>query len=323
MQQESTDDTRPTAPNRRPRDATDPAAVSRLEQALESETRTSSSLRESLDALRTKVEQLEAGFTERLEEATRRGVTAEKQLADQQQRLSALGNGREETMRQLTETRAELVRVRAERDELLKKLARVEGMQSSTVALTEEEKAEEPGIATLPSMDDLIANLDGLESGTAASKQPAGGHLLAQVSLDEDESQEMIAPELVFPDGYEDKDDEEGEDAPAGAQSDSPISRVLVFLDAPQPIKYPLYKKVMTIGRSETADIHVPGDFISRVHARIVTTDAGVIVEDVASKNGIKINSKTTDRHILQHGDVLGIGKLRFTFIDTGAASPE
>jgi hypothetical protein len=314
MSQENTDDTRSTAPNRRPRNLSEPAAIAQLEQALDAETRTSDSLRENLEALRTKVEQLEAGFTQRLEEAARRSSTAENKLADQQQRLVALGNGREETMRQLTETRAELARVRAERDELLKKLARVEGMQSSTVALTDQEQDEEPGINTLPSMDDLMASLGELQSGAAVATQPAGGHLLARVSLDDEESQEMIAPELVFPDGY-DADDKE--DAPL--QPARPVSRVLVFLDAPQPIKYPLYKKVMTIGRSETADIHVPGDFISRVHARVVTTDSGVVIEDVASKNGIKVNSKLTNRQTLQHGDVLGIGKLRFTFIDTSA----
>jgi len=319
MKQEDADDTRPTAPNRRPRDSHEPGAIAELEQALEAETKTSDSLRESLEALRAKVEQLEAGFSERLEEAARRSTTAESKLADQQQRLVALGNGREETMRQLAETRAELARVRVERDELLKKVARLEGMQSSTVALTEQEKGEEVGIETLPSMDDLMASLEDLQSGPAAANQPAGGHLLARVSLDDEESQEMIAPELVFPEGY-DADDDQGE---APSRAAAPISRVLVFLDAPQPIKYPLYKKVMTIGRSEQADIHVPGDFISRVHARLVTTDSGVVIEDVASKNGIKVNSKTTDRHVLQHGDVLGIGKLRFTFIDTSAQPSE
>ena len=100
-----------------------------------------------------------------------------------------------------------------------------------------------------------------------------------------------------------------------------PVSRVLVFLDAAQPIKYPLYKPVMTIGRSEKADIHVEGDFISRVHARLLSTNDGVVVEDIASKNGIKVNSKLTERQILHHGDVLGIGKLRFTFIDTNRAA--
>jgi hypothetical protein len=191
-------------------------------------------------------------------------------------------------------------------------------MQTSTVALSEQEQTEEPGIRPLPSMDELMASLDGLESA-AASSQPTGGHLLARVTLDEEESQEMIAPELVFPEGYgaDEKDD------PAPSTPDAPVSRVLVFLDAPQPIKYPLYKKVMTIGRSEEADIHIPGDFISRVHCRLVSTDDGVLIEDVASKNGIKVNSKLTGRQLLHHGDVLGIGKLRFTFIDTGAATAE
>jgi pSer/pThr/pTyr-binding forkhead associated (FHA) protein len=95
---------------------------------------------------------------------------------------------------------------------------------------------------------------------------------------------------------------------------------VLVFLDAKQPIKYPLYKKVMTIGRAEDADIQINGDFVSRVHARLLCTDTGVTIEDVDSKNGIKVNSKLTERQTLRHGDVLGLGRLRFTFIDTAEA---
>jgi pSer/pThr/pTyr-binding forkhead associated (FHA) protein len=96
------------------------------------------------------------------------------------------------------------------------------------------------------------------------------------------------------------------------------VSRVLVLLDEAQPIKYPLYKEVMTIGRSEQADIQIQSDFISRVHARVVSSDDGlVVVEDVASKNGIRVNSEQTARHELQHGDVVALGKTRFTFIDT------
>jgi pSer/pThr/pTyr-binding forkhead associated (FHA) protein len=130
----------------------------------------------------------------------------------------------------------------------------------------------------------------------------------------------MIAPELVFPEEYGADQKDEPEPSSSDA-SHARVSRVLVFLDAPKPIKYPLYKKVMTIGRSEQADIHVPGDFISRVHARLVSTTDGILVEDVSSKNGIKVNSKHTDRQLLHHGDVLGIGRLRFTFIDTSAAA--
>jgi hypothetical protein len=320
MTRRNGDDTRTTAPSSEPREATEPGLITGLEQALEAETRASESLRKNLAALATKLDKLEAGFTERLEEATQRTATAERTLADQQQRLVALGNGREETMLRLAETRAELARVRAERDELLKKIDRIEGMQSSTVALTGEEQDEEPAINTLPSMDELMASLDGLEFGTSGPH--AGGHLLARVASDDTESTEMISSELVFPDGYGDeKEDDEKEDA--SAESDAQTSRLLVFLDAQQPMKFPLYKKVMTIGRSEEADIHVPDDFVSRVHARLVTTDSGVVVEDVASKNGILVNAKPADRQPLRHGDVLGIGKLRFTFIDLGDVPKE
>ncbi len=163
------------------------AALARLEQALAAETRVSAALRDGLDELREKVERLEAGFNERLEAAARRNKNAESKLADQQQRLVALGNGREETMRRLADTRAELARVRRERDDLLKKLDRAEGMQTATLALTEEEQVEEPTMHPLPSMDDLMmAALD--KFAPESDRSPLeGGHLLAQVSLDEDQ----------------------------------------------------------------------------------------------------------------------------------------
>jgi hypothetical protein len=304
---------------RPPRETAESESIARLEQALAAETRVSAALRAGLDELRSKVERLEAGFNEQLEAAARRTKTAETKLADQQQRLAALGNGREETMRRLADSRAELARVRAERDDLLKKLDRNEGMQTATVALTEAEQIEEPTTHPLPSMDDLMAALDKIAADSEDRSPLEGGHSLAQVALDAEQPREMVAPELVFPDGF--GEDEEKDERASSAEAALPISRVLVFLDAPQPIKYPLYKPVMTIGRSDKADIHVEGDFISRVHARLLSTNDGVVVEDIASKNGIKVNSKQTERQILHHGDVLGIGKLRFTFIDTSRAA--
>ena len=318
MTPETPDNARPTSSSRPLPDTGDAEAIVRLEQALAAETRISAALRAGLDELRAKVERLETSFAERLEAATRGRQTAETKLADQQQRLSALGTGREETMRRLADTRAELARVRTELDDLLKKLDRAENMQTSTLALTEEQQADGLTNHPLPSMDELMAGLDKLESATGGS-QPPGGHLLARVTLDEGDGHEMIAPELVFHDG-DYGDDDQGEAAALDAARD-PISRVLVYLDAQQPIKYPLYKPVMTIGRSEKADIHVSDDFISRVHARLLSTKDGVVIEDVASRNGIKVNSKQTERQILHHGDVLGIGKLRFTFIDTSLAA--
>ena len=73
----------------------------------------------------------------------------------------------------------------------------------------------------------------------------------------------------------------------------------------------------MTIGRADSADIRIDGAFISRIHARIVCRDDGTMIEDAGSKNGFKVNSEAVKHHNLTHGDVIGIGKLRFMFVDT------
>jgi pSer/pThr/pTyr-binding forkhead associated (FHA) protein len=92
-----------------------------------------------------------------------------------------------------------------------------------------------------------------------------------------------------------------------------------VLLDPERPIKYPLFKETMTIGRADVADIQINNGFLSRLHARIVTTAQGVVVEDIESKNGIRVNSKATERQTLRHGDIIDFGRLRFRFLDTGS----
>jgi hypothetical protein len=232
---------------------------------------------------------------------------AEAKLLDQNARLDSLGNGREESMRLLGEARADLARVAAERDQLQKRLAAIEGMQTETIALPEEED-EEPGIHSIvPSIDDMMSNLNLSIEETEA--QGGRGRLTGQAAEGLDaEWQEMIAPEVMAPEEFGGKAN--GHDRAAKAV------RLLVYMDAAHPIKYPLYKDVMTIGRSESADIQIDGEFISRIHARIVCKDGNTIIEDVGSKNGFKINSEPLAHSSLKHGDVIAIGKLRFTFVD-------
>ena len=269
---------------------------------------------------------------ERLESELRdmraRSDAAEARLADQSARLTALGSGREESMRLLSETRTELGRVIAERDELQKKLIAVEGMQTETVAFTEEEQeeaAEATGSKeTLPTIDELMANLNDM-----IAQDPRRGTRLSDQGTEEPEAawQEMLAPEVIVPEEFGGKDESKGRherrrenrrreiEAPSQAAA---ATHLLVFLDAPHPIKYPLFKDVMTIGRSENADIQIDGHFISRIHARIVRATEKITVEDAGSKNGISVNSESVRRHELKHGDVIGIGKLRFTFVEVG-----
>ena len=72
----------------------------------------------------------------------------------------------------------------------------------------------------------------------------------------------------------------------------------------------------MTIGRSESANIHVDGPFISRIHARIICRAGETVIIDAGSTNGFKVNSVAVTKHELKHGDVITLGNQRFTFIE-------
>jgi hypothetical protein len=256
-----------------------------------------------------------ADLEKALAEALARSTAAESQLEDQQKRLKALGSGREESMRALAETRDELRRTSLERDELRKHLARIDSVQTTTLTLPEDDEAipVSPS-ATLPSLEEMMTALGEIpEPGKRVA-----GHLhqrVQQQDKDPDDSEEMIAPALVFPEQYA------ATAKPAGEAADAPATRLLVLLDPERPVKYPLFKEVMTIGRADAADIQIENGFLSRLHARIVSTAEGVTIEDYESKNGIRVNAKPTQRQLLRHGDTVDLGRLRFRFID--AASDE
>lgn len=232
---------------------------------------------------------------------------AESRLADQESRIKVLGRGREETLLELNDARAQLERVTAERDRLQGQFNAVEAMQTETIALPEGSENGFRMSDPLPSIDDLMANLSLTDDGrdnAIVNAQRAEAPAAA-----EEDSADMIAPELIAPEEF-------------GGSGDAPSSEgrgaeaLLVFLNGDQPIKYPLYKKEITIGRADTADIRIDGDFISRLHARIVTSDGGVAIEDFGSKNGVHVNRERVSTRVLEHGDVISIGKLLFAFVD-------
>jgi hypothetical protein len=241
-----------------------------------------------------------------LKDALDRNQAAESVIEDQKQRLKSLGLGREESMRALGEARDELKRVSRERDELRKQLSRVDKMQTETIALPDDFRF--PASGSVPSLDDLMSELGDIEEPGSGPARVAG-HLHQRVETDANRSEEMISPEVVFPEKFA--------ATAESAEHEAPVSKVLVLLDPERPIKYPLFKATMTIGRGDSADIRIENDFLSRLHARIVSTPNGMAIEDVESKNGIRVNAKlVTARQELRHGDIVDLGRLRFRFID-------
>ncbi len=70
------------------------------------------------------------------------------------------------------------------------------------------------------------------------------------------------------------------------------------------------------VGRDETADIQLEDDLVSRRHVKVRRDWAGVSVEDLGSRNGIKVNKKKVKRVTLKDRDEVQIGSVKMLFID-------
>jgi DNA-binding response OmpR family regulator len=78
------------------------------------------------------------------------------------------------------------------------------------------------------------------------------------------------------------------------------------------------------IGREPSCDIVVEDRQVSRQHVRIQSTDTGVYVEDLGSKNGTHYNgTRIQDPVQLQDGDVIQVALAqKFIFVSSDATLP-
>ncbi|MFZ5555422.1 MAG: FHA domain-containing protein [Pseudomonadota bacterium] len=80
--------------------------------------------------------------------------------------------------------------------------------------------------------------------------------------------------------------------------------------------EFPLDKERVTIGRKETNDIHIDNLAVSGNHAVIVTILNDSFLEDLNSTNGTLVNGKQVQKHFLQDGDVVEIGKYKLKYVN-------
>ncbi len=77
------------------------------------------------------------------------------------------------------------------------------------------------------------------------------------------------------------------------------------------------------IGRDPEANIWLDRDTISRRHARLLATDAGVVLEDLGSKNGTSVaGERITSAHTLRNGQEFVCGRLPMTYRESSADLP-
>ena len=70
---------------------------------------------------------------------------------------------------------------------------------------------------------------------------------------------------------------------------------------------------IKTMGRATRADFIVDAPLVSRVHCRLTADKSGqLVIEDLESTNGTRLNGERVTRAIAKAGDELGVGQVSF-----------
>jgi len=100
---------------------------------------------------------------------------------------------------------------------------------------------------------------------------------------------------------------------PIDPVADKPYLEILK-LSSKKPKVYKITKTVTTLGRSSTNDIRVDDSRISREHARIDTIDNKLVLVDLGSKRGSKLNHHMLrERQVLYPNDLIKVGRTLIT----------
>ncbi len=78
--------------------------------------------------------------------------------------------------------------------------------------------------------------------------------------------------------------------------------------------KYVFDKEIVSIGRARDNDVVIDNRAVSRSHARIRREGEQYVLIDLESANGVFVNGKRITKTVLQHDDVITIGKHTLTF---------
>jgi pSer/pThr/pTyr-binding forkhead associated (FHA) protein len=95
----------------------------------------------------------------------------------------------------------------------------------------------------------------------------------------------------------------------------APPPRLIVLSDPVTGAEFSLSKPVLRIGRDERLDIWINDKSISHEHAEVQLQDGTVTIFDLDSANGMRVNDVPVSRAVLEAGDILELGRVRFRFV--------
>ena len=97
------------------------------------------------------------------------------------------------------------------------------------------------------------------------------------------------------------------------------MPQITVMMDGIVHSEVTLTKDRTSIGRRPYNDVVIENLTVSGEHAVLIKNGDQVAVEDLHSTNGTYINGKAVKRQVLQHGDVMEMGKYKIRFDAAGA----
>ncbi len=120
--------------------------------------------------------------------------------------------------------------------------------------------------------------------------------------------------------GDEDEESDDDEEDDSGAtNAGRPLK--LEIIAGPDTGKKKKFKGVrMKVGRTPGVDLLLKDQSVSRIHFELVAGDKGVLLRDLGSGNGTKVNGEKVAEKVLSHGDEIAIGKTKIRFVDELAA---
>ena len=83
------------------------------------------------------------------------------------------------------------------------------------------------------------------------------------------------------------------------------LERGRIYRDVPTPV---------TIGREDENSIQLNDERVSRFHAKMQDDDDHIILTDLESTNGTRVNGHPVQLRVLRHGDQVGIGRCILLF---------
>lgn len=98
-----------------------------------------------------------------------------------------------------------------------------------------------------------------------------------------------------------------------------PVPHLIVTHQRKTLARVNLDRPRLIVGRDETSDLQIEGEWISRHHAVLFRNKHATIVVDLKSKNGTFVNGQRVSKHVLVNNDIISVGDHRVKFIDAAA----